>query len=228
MGEESIKERFRNFIRNESYPCVAARAALARDQIPVLVAGHMGCPKDDEKILGFLYDFVEHYRAARTLLHSAAVVFRQPEMVSEEVFDTLLWQRLQSLSSLDAHKFSYDHRVNMDPMAPDFSFSLGKEAFFVIGLNPGSSRPARRFALPALVFNPHEQFEQLRKTGRYDKMKNIVRKRDMLFSGSLNPMLSDFGDTSETFQYSGLQHNEHWRCPLNITHERTQDHSPEE
>jgi hypothetical protein len=224
QGRGDVEERFRNFIGNESYPCVAARAALAREQISVLVVDHIGCPKDDASILDFLYSFIYKYRKATTALHSAAVIFRQPPAISEEEFDRLLWQRLQSLSSMDALRFPYDRRVNRDPMAADFSYSLGEEAFFIIGLNPGSSRPSRRFSFPTIVFNPHEQFETLRKGHHYEKMKNIVRKRDVIYSGSINPMLADFGEASETLQYSGRQHSEEWTCPLKITHERTEDH----
>lgn len=125
-----------------------------------------------------------------------------------------MWMRLQALSDLDAEMYPYDGRVNPDPQSDQFSFSLKEEAFFVIGLNPQSSRPARRFKYPTLVFNPHAQFEELRALKRYDKMKNIVRKKDVALSGSINPMLNDFGDSSEVYQYSGLRYDHNWQCPF--------------
>jgi FPC/CPF motif-containing protein YcgG len=113
-------------------------------------------------------------------------------------------------------------------MSSDFSFSLGEEAFFIVGLHPGSSRPARRFRHPTLIFNPHAQFDELRSLNRYEKMKNIVRKRDILFSGSINPMLSDYGNASEALQYSGRHYGSEWTCPLKTMHATTKDNSTPE
>ena len=220
---DAIIRKFQEFVHDDTYPCVAARAALARNQTPCLVVGHMACPKDDFRILDFIYGFVKDYRLATRSLYSAVIIFEQPQNLTEEFFEALLWERLQSLSQLDAQRYGYDQRVNADPSASDFSFSLAAEAFFVIGLHPASERRSRRFAYPALVFNPHDQFERMRADNRYEKMKQIVRKRDISYSGSINPMLSDFGEASEVYQYSGRRHDQEWTCPLKITHARPDD-----
>ncbi len=44
--------------------------------------------------------------------------------------------------------------------------ALSARAFFVVGLHPGASRLARRTPMPCLVFNLHEQFEQLKASGK--------------------------------------------------------------
>lgn len=220
---EDIIRNFYEFIGDTAYPCVAARAAMSRNQIPCLVAGHMGCPVDDARILEFLYGFVAVFRNAHTSLHSAAVIFQGPQQMTEALFDTFLWQRLQSLSNLDARSFAYDHRVESDPSHPNFSYALGKEAFFIIGLHPASSRRARQFKYPAIVFNPHVQFQQLRALNRYEKMKSIIRHRDISYSGTVNPMLSDFGDAPEVYQYSGRQYDSDWNCPLKVAHDRSEN-----
>lgn len=225
MEQEDIIREFKDFINDKSYPCVAARAAIVREQIPCMVAGHMACPADDRNILRFLYDFADCFRKATTAFHSAAIIFKEPKIFSEAIFDDLLWQRLQSLTLLDAEHFDYDKRVSPDPSSPDFSFSLGEEAFFIIGLHPASSRRSRQFKYPTLVFNPHLQFENLRSTDQYANMKNIVRKRDLRYSGSINPMLADFGQSSEVYQYSGRQYDEQWKCPLKIKHAGSKHHS---
>jgi FPC/CPF motif-containing protein YcgG len=139
-------------------------------------------------------------------------------MHNEEMFDGLLWQRLQALQMLDAQHYNYDKRVDADPSSAKFSFSIKEEAFYIVGLHPASSRLARQFSYPTLVFNPHNQFEHLKETTKYDMMKNAVRKRDVALSGSVNPMLQDFGETSEVFQYSGRKYDESWQCPLKIMH----------
>jgi FPC/CPF motif-containing protein YcgG len=141
------------------------------------------------------------------------------------MFEELFWQRLQALSNLDAQRYGYDKRVVADPSSPDFSFSLKEEAFFVIGLHPGSSRPARQYTYPTMVFNPHAQFEQIRNNGRYDSIRNTIRTRDIAYSGSINPMLQDYGDSSEAYQYSGKAYDETWKCPFLSQHGSVNRHT---
>lgn len=223
-NNEFIKA-YNSFLDNKSFPCVAAKAALARKQIHYFVADHMACPKDDHDILNFLYEVVEQYRSSKTSFHSAAIIFKGPQIMNEEVFDVLLWKRLQALTDMDAVNYPYDGRVNKNPSSPDFSFSLKAEGFFVVGLHPASSRMARQFSYPTLVFNFHAEFEKLRTTESYNKMKHIVRNKDVAYSGSINPMLTDFGAASDVYQYSGKQYSSDWQCPLKTDHARPQHHS---
>lgn len=215
--QEIIKE-YISFLETKEFPCIAAKASLAMHTAKCMVAGDLSCTKDDPVIIRFLYDFVEDYRHSKDLYYSAAIIFTGPQINSEEIFDDLLWKRLQALNILDADNYNYDSRVEADPVSAKFSFSIKEEAFYIIGLHPASSRHARQFKYPALVFNPHAQFEQLRATTKYNRMKNAVRKRDTMFSGSVNPMLHDFGELSEAFQYSGRKYDESWKCPLKIKH----------
>lgn len=218
VESKDIQQEYFSYIDNKRFACVAAKAALAKSQIECFVADNMACPKDDRDILSFLYNFIDGYRNSKEQYHSAAVIFKGPQFVDDKMFDSLLWKRLQSLSDMDALSYKYDNRVKYDPASPEFSFSLKEEAFFIIGLHSASSRPARRFIYPTLVFNPHQQFESLRASGKYDMMKHVVRKRDIALSGSVNPMLTDFGDASEVYQYSGRNYKSDWECPLKINH----------
>lgn len=213
------------FLETKDFPCIAAKAAHEKQLIKCIVADNMACPKDDAAVLLFLYDFVDAFRKSSQIYNSAAIIFTGPAINNEEMFDALLWQRLQALEMLDAKNYTYDNRVEADPASAKFSFSIKEEAFYVIGLHSESSRQARRFIHPTLVFNPHAQFEQLRASSKYEAMKNTVRKRDIAFSGSVNPMLQDFGESSEAFQYSGRNYDDSWKCPLKITHE-TIKHNP--
>ena len=220
----TIAEKWQAHIENRSFPCVAAKAAMVKEQQKIFVAGHLACPKDDKAILDFIYDFVDQYRAADSLFHSAVILFEQPTIHSEEAYSKMFWQRLQALSDMDSQFYKYDSRVSDDPESENFSFSLKGEAFFIIGLHPASSRAARRFNFPAIVFNPHAQFEQLRENRQYDKMKKIIRKKDTELDGSINPMLQDFGNASEVFQYTGQQLTNAWKCPLHILHGSNEHH----
>ena len=216
IDKQHIINEYLSFLDAKEFPCIAAKAALSKQQVKCLVVGNMACPKDDEDILQFVYIFVDEYRHSKDFYHSAVVIFSGPTMYNEDMFDGLLWQRLQAFQNLDAKNFGYDSRVASNPDSANFSFSIKEEAFYIIGLHPASSRQARQFKYPALVFNPHDQFEHLKMTSKYDNMKNAVRKRDVALSGSVNPMLKDFGTASEVFQYSGKQYDESWQCPLNI------------
>jgi uncharacterized protein len=219
--EKRIIESYYSHVADKMFPCIAAKAALADRQISVLVSQHMACPHDDEGILKFLYEFIEGFRRSRKLYHSAVVIFQNPVQCDEAAFDSLLWTRLQAISDLDSYRYAWDSRVASDPSDNNFSFSIGGEALYVIGMHANSSRAARRFNLPALVFNPHQQFERLRSANKYGAMKEAVRKRDIMLSGSVNPMLSDFGETSEALQYSGIHYDNQWKCPFSAKHGKT-------
>lgn len=219
-SDKQIIEAYKGFISQKNFSCIAAKAAVARQQIHCFVAEHMACPANDRAIVDFLYSFIKDYRQQESLYHSAAIIFRQPQAITEGQFEDYFWQRLQSLSTIDARQYRYDGRVNSNPHSPEFSFSIMEESFFIIGMHPSSVRKARQFPYPTLVFNPHAQFQHLKETGKYQHLKEAVRKREITFSGSINPMLKDFGESSEVYQYTGKQYSGDWKCPLNIIHER--------
>ena len=107
--------------------------------------------------------------------------------------------------------------MSSDPADPHFSFSFAGRALYVIGMHANSSREARRFPWPTLIFNPHEQFERLRADGKWKHMQETIRRRDHALQGTINPMLSDFGERSEARQYSGRAVEENWRAPFAAT-----------
>jgi FPC/CPF motif-containing protein YcgG len=122
---------------------------------------------------------------------------------------------MQLLSNKDAWLGQTpDPRVSSDPGDPHFSLSFGGEGFFVVGLHPNASRPARAFERPALVFNLHDQFEQLREQGRYEKLRTSIIDRDLHLAGDENPMLARYGSDSEARQYSGREVGADWACPF--------------
>src|SRR5215213_7951842 len=125
-----VIEAYKAFIGSKAFPCIAARAALASDHIKCMVAGNITCSEDDTDILNFLYHFVDDYRNSQNSFHSAAIIFKEPQQTTEEIFDQFLWQRLQSITNLDAKNYGWDRRVSADPLSPNFSFSIKKEAFF--------------------------------------------------------------------------------------------------
>lgn len=213
MTQEIISS-FKEKLSDRAFPCVAARSALGKGNIEIFIAGHLACPEDDTAILRFIYEFTKKFRQAEKGFSSAVVIFARTPVLDEKTFESFLFQRLTALRKTDALSYKYDERVDEDPLSANFSLSLMEEAFFIIGLHPGSSRPARQFEHAAIVFNPHVQFDKMRAENKYEKMKSIVRQRDMAYAGSVNPALADFGSRSEVFQYSGRQPDEDDRCPF--------------
>ncbi|WP_417622848.1 guanitoxin biosynthesis heme-dependent pre-guanitoxin N-hydroxylase GntA [Parasphingorhabdus sp.] len=202
-------------IKQPQFPCVGAKSALARDNLKVIAGHRLDSNWDDLEIHRELLAWAREYRGSTEGLRSLAVIFEGPTDLSEAQFEKLLWTRIQSMADKDAWLGqSYDDRVSADPEDPHFSLSFGGEAFFVIGLHPNASRPARRFAHPVLVFNLHDQFERLREHGTYEKMRETILARDEKLAGDINPMLAKYGESSEARQYSGRQVGEDWQCPF--------------
>lgn len=210
-----LADQFRAFIEHPDFPCVGAKAALSRERLTIVIARDILSAWDDLRIYTALFDFTSAYRADRQLFQSFAVIFANGEPLSEARFEQALWDRLQSLADKDVwHGQPYDERVSPDPAHSHFSLSFAGEAYFVVGLHPNASRAARRFERPALVFNAHDQFEQLRDEDRYEKIRAKIIARDVALAGTANPMLSRHGEISEARQYSGRAVGEDWVCPF--------------
>ena len=207
-------ERFRTFLSGPDYPCVGARAALAKGQVRYFVGDDLGSADDDRRLLAALYEFIEDYRRTRQLYSTFVALFEGPRDIGESAFERILWDRLAALHTLDRETFGWDPEVSPDPQSPEFSYSLRAEAMFVVGMHPQASRTARRFAYPALIFNLHDQFERLRQQGTYDSMCDTIRDRDTELDGDINPMLAEFGEDSEAGQYSGRSVDDDWQCPM--------------
>ncbi|MBY8823473.1 guanitoxin biosynthesis heme-dependent pre-guanitoxin N-hydroxylase GntA [Sphingomonas colocasiae] len=210
-----LARAFQSFIKADNFPCVGAKSALARGKMRFVVGKEIGSAWDDLRIYPNLLDLVQDYRADPALFQSLVVLFENDAALDEAAFERNLWARLQSLSDKDEWLGQRpDPRVSADPDDPHFSLSFGGEAFFVVGLHPHASRPARRFQRPALVFNLHDQFERLREQGRYERLREAIITRDVALAGTPNPMLARHGAISEARQYSGRQVGPDWQCPF--------------
>jgi uncharacterized protein len=229
----AAEEAFRQFVARPEFPCLGAKAALNSSCETVWVFDELGGAESTDQLAAALSDFshvvgqdaVEPYdRATPDLDGSTAsrpteyatfiAIFEKPRETDEREFEKLLWRQLRLLHQHDAAQFDWDPAVNSDPADPHFSFSFGGQALYVIGMHANSSREARRFPWPMLVFNPHEQFERLRADGKWKHMQETIRERDLKLQGTVNPMLSDFGERSEARQYSGRVVDENWQAPF--------------
>ena len=212
-GDE-IEARFRAFILDPHFPCVAAKAAVHGEVCSVRVYDEVGGFGASARLALDLLSFIEESGENPNDYRTFAAIFREPREPSEIEFERLLWEQLKQLNALDSGEFEWDSAVSSDPDDPHFGFSFGAHAFYVVGLHAQSSRDARRFAYPTLVFNFHEQFQRLRARGKWERMQHTIRERDVRLQGSINPMINDFGVSSEARQYSGRAVEEEWHAPF--------------
>ena len=205
---------FEDFVRDPSFPCVGAKAALSKRQMTYVVARDIRTAWDDFDIHTAIRGIVNLYRENPAPFRSLAVIFDTDTALDELDFEQHLWARWQSLSDKDDRLGQKcDDRVAHDPGHPEFSVSFGGEAFFIIGLHPQASRPARRFVRPTMIFNLHDQFEKLREEGQYEKLRATILDRDVKIAGDMNPMLAQHGEVSAARQYSGRAVDAEWKCP---------------
>lgn len=217
---------FEGFVRDQAFPCVGAKAALARSQMEIVVARDITSAWDDLRIHPGLFEAARRFTVDPTLFQSFVVIFEGPRDLDEVAFERAMWARIQSLADKDAwHGLAYDATVDPDPDSPHFSLSFGGEAFFAVGMHPGASRPARRFQTPAVVFNLHRQFEMLRTSGAYEKLRASILERDLALAGAVNPMLARHGESSEARQYSGRAVDPAWSCPLSTPRKKRSGHA---
>lgn len=215
MITKDLAEEFERHISDAAFPCVGAKSALAKGSLKILEARDLQSAWNDVVIHRQLLQWSADYKDDPEGLRSLAVIFDGPLDLDERAFEAAMWDRIQSFADKDAWLGQpYDGAVSPDPDDPHFSLSFGGCAFFVVGLHPHASRPARRFPRPTLVFNLHAQFERLREEGKYERMRERILERDVALAGSINPMLARHGEASEARQYSGRMTEVDWDCPF--------------
>ena len=207
-----VHDSFRSLALNPHFSCLGAQSAIRQNAYRFGLFHTMGALSSSASLGRGLTSFNADAELGTSRLTAFVASFVLPGPTDEANFEQLLWTTLQQLSDLDREPWPLERDAN--PEDARFSFSFGGVGFFVVGMHAGSSRLARRFAWPTLVFNPHEQFDRLRREGKYLRFKELIRARDVALQGSVNPMLSEFGDESEARQYSGRSVSPDWKCPF--------------
>ncbi|KCZ60761.1 guanitoxin biosynthesis heme-dependent pre-guanitoxin N-hydroxylase GntA [Hyphomonas chukchiensis] len=203
------------FIESDRFPCVGAKSALGLDQVSSVEAGDFLSDEGDLLMHQQLSQFGRELDPQAMPFKTFVCGFDHAPVMDESTFETALWERLQRLHEIDRqHGVEWAENVSHDPASANFGLSLNCVAYFVIGLHPGASRAARRFCRPALVFNSHDQFEQLRADGRYQALQKVIREKEIDVNGSINPMIGTHGQGNQAAQYSGRQVGDDWECPF--------------
>ena len=213
--EVLVHDELRALVLSEAFPCVGAKSAFHDDAYRFALYDDMRSPSAAVSLARDLVSFT-HEQDTIEGFSTFVASFLEPVAMTEETFERELWRVLQRLDDRDSRDHAWDPEASSDPSDARFAFSIGGRAFFVVGLHAASSRIARRFAYPTLVFNAHAQFEALRWEGTYDRIEHVTRARDGALQGPANPSLAEFGAHSEAPQYAGRarENGETWRCPF--------------
>lgn len=212
---EAAHDMLRAHILGEYYPCIGARSAFSHGTYRIGFYKELAHLSAVAAMGRDLRRFTQEYEKLGDFTTFIAF-FKYPQLTNEDEFEAIFWQHLNLLAQYD--KSEWDPKYSSDPESGNFAFSFNKTAFFVIGMHAGASRFARRFAFPALVFNPESQIQRLKDEGMLEKFAHTVRERDTLYQGSINPSLPVSGNTTggEARVYSGKAHpaGEIWKCPF--------------
>ena len=209
-----VHDGIRALVLNDQFVCVGGKSAFRQGSYGFGMYEELGSPATAAGLARDLFSFIEELPSFADSLTTYVAAFAGPHPPDEPAFEQRLWDTLQALHDLDAPHHDWDPTVSDNPEDPEFSFSFGGVAFFVIGMHAASSRAARRFAWPTLIFNPHRQFETLRESGDFPRFREVIRRGEMRLQGNVNPMLADFGNQSEAMQYSGRRVTSAWKCPF--------------
>lgn len=214
-NDNCIYEELKVFINSEGFSCVAAKTSILKHTLYHRNYRERTLDKVAKNIHKDVVEFEKNRIAISKTNATFVCTFSDLYFVDEIKFEYFLWELIQAIHLVDyenGNTWAAGYEYN--PEHKKFSFSVNKSAFFLVGLHSESSRKTRKFSIPAVVFNSHEQFEYLKEIGVFEKLKTSIRKKEVELQGCLNPNLSDFGDQSEAKQYSGRHVESNWKCPF--------------
>ncbi|MFD2832090.1 guanitoxin biosynthesis heme-dependent pre-guanitoxin N-hydroxylase GntA [Christiangramia antarctica] len=211
-NETEIFKTFKDFIIKQDHPCMMAQTVFSQDAVEIKKYEGFGTLETAEKIYSDLKKYLKNYDFESNDFRTFMAVFPKNELNSEAEYEKILWEQLSKISKVDEEP--WDPTVSSDITDKNFSFSIAGKAFYIVGMHPKSSRFARRAPYPSIAFNLHWQFEKLREMGAYETVRDRIRERDKELQGFINPMLKDFGKSSEAKQYSGRAVKKDWVCPF--------------
>src|SRR5215213_6323035 len=142
--EGETEAAFREFVLQEDFPCLGARAAFNGGSYMLRGYDELAGIASSEALAADLRQFARSELRGHEYA-SFVAIFRAPDDLDEVRFEDLLWRQLAMLNRADATESEWDPAVSSDPADPMFSFSFAEQALYVVGLHPKSSRMARRF-----------------------------------------------------------------------------------
>ena len=223
--ESAMKEQFKQHVAKSNFPCLNAKIALKRNAFGFNLYDILATQETTQLLYHSLLEFINYQSSLwekNHMLTTYVACFRMPKTMSEEMFELLLWKQLRLLHEEDVKngmKWSKDYSDN--PVDPQFGFSIGERAFFIVGLHPNSSRKARQFPIPAIAFNSHDQFKNLRRLKMLTEIRQVIRHTDQHQNGSMNPNLIPNEENSSAFEYSGKPIQSDWTPEFKSLHPKS-------
>lgn len=212
-----LHDEFRATILSSAYPCILGASALRACNYAFALYPELGGDRSARQLADDIERFVRTHPLPRLPAEPFATfiaTFDGPLPTSEADFERLMWRHLELLHEHDRRRYEWDPAVSADVDDPNFSFSVAGRAFFIVGMHPKASRISRLTLLPTLIFNRHEQFEELRRRGQMDHLAKIIRARDLRLNERPYSALAEYGEVSEARQYAGREARADWRCPF--------------
>jgi FPC/CPF motif-containing protein YcgG len=214
VGEDEIRASIEAFVGQKNFPCVPAIKAIASGDYVLDSYSNFGTGESGPELVEKLIAFSEEQARTQSPYSTYFAVYPECEVMDEDEFEEKMWKEISAIVAADKSGAKWDPLFSDDPNDRDFCPSIGGKAFFIVGVHPRSSRLARRFKYPAILFNLYDQFEELDRRGQYENVVKANRKREMAFAGSLNPMVEKHGDKWEAIQFSGKENPDTWKCPF--------------
>lgn len=202
-----VHDQLRAMLLSQTYTCLGAAAAMRRRLYRLGVYPPLSSPEAVEAHATDLLRFTREYPQPNNPVAVFISVFDGPVRTTDAEFEADMWRHL---AALDVDNPSGDDEHPSPDTVSDPGFIYSGRNFFVVGLHPGASRWARRFAWPTLVFNALSHGEPLRESGKYDRMTQRIRERDRRLQGTVNPSL----ERPRVAQFSGRAVPTDWTCPM--------------
>ena len=161
LGTNILVRRFQHHMLDKLFPVPVGEGMPYRKYTRYFVADQMYSSKNDENILHFLYSVIEEIRSSKQNAYNAVVLFKGPDMQTEDDFEYLLGERLRALVELDSWQFSMGGGITGEYPYSDFSLDLKGETLNIMGLHGLSARKTRRFPFPAIVFSTPERVKAI-------------------------------------------------------------------
>lgn len=188
---DSLESKIASFL-SPDYPCTPALSALKQGSLIITeIPGKIGSTGIDLRPM--LQGFIDRLES-RNEPYLSLWLSWDPEEMSEEEFEIRLWREVRAF-------------------CPNLPVSFGSHQLFLVGMHPNSSRKARRFPRCSIIVNSFSQFERIEATGNYPSLVSSIRERDKKYSGSVNPMVEEYGDVWEEIQFSGKVNPPDWEPP---------------
>lgn len=200
-----IHNLFRATVESDPFPCAGAKIAFNKNSYRFGLYTDMNGDNTQKALAYDLVNFAREQKESGSGFTTFIACFKEPGMINPEMFENETWRLLGALADMDRPHHQWDKMASDDPADPHFSFSFAGTAYFVAALSPVSSRWSRRFLLPTLVFNAHYQFEEMKKKGVFERMRDLIRKNDEKLQGAPNALADDFGNSSEAAQYCAVE-----------------------